>query len=183
MTYSTWKGRREARPIVEWLQRLTDDEVGAVLGSTSVALHFLLNASPIAADFPEQHFRGSATVDDDACDMILLFNVRLIKIREEINRIGELRADLVASGLTIFVVSFRALACPALMKTGAALWTELRRGVETWFDNLCGLAPELACDPSTVDALWPFPNAFAPDVEAWPFYCVGVKSRTPDHAS
>lgn len=182
-SFSSWRGRRDAKPILRWLHDRSDGEISAVLVCTSIAHQFLLESGAVTRVFPERQFRGTMPVDNNIAQEILIYNMRLIGLRKELNRMEGVGPELTASGLTNIILSLRALAIPDLLDTGTLLWTELKRGMPGWFDHLSFVAPKPAGDPATVAALWLFPNAFARDVEEWPLYRIRGQGRGGDGPS
>ena len=113
--------------------------------------------------FPEGEFRGIAPVDDRAIDRLCWYNIRLIRMKREFQKMDGDPAALTATGLVILVLSFRALANPELFVDGRVIWRELKRGIGGWKEHMELIAPSLASEPERLTQLWLFPNALAPE--------------------
>lgn len=104
-------------------------------------------------------------MDSAVAGCISLYTMQLVQVRKGLQRAPGDGSAYTATGLTILILSLRALANPELFVGGRKIWSELKRGIDGWVEHLEVIAPHVACDPQKIAELWLFPNALAPDVE------------------
>lgn len=167
MHLSTKAGLKDSEKYLAWLKCMTDGEVSAVLCCTGMARMSLRETKIERWSFPDAEFSGLAPVSAATAGRISRYNMELVRVRKRLQATSTAASELTASGMTILILSLRALANPELFVGGRHLWSELKRGIDGWQEHMETLAPHVAISPQRLAEVWLFPNALAPDIPPW----------------
>lgn len=167
---SGWSKKKLAESLAqyeEFLQVGRPEELGGILAASSMARRTLIAKPPSGAEFPHDLLDGERSLDSSAITALASYNMLLIQnlqqVQEISKRTGNPSAALLASGLTVWIMSIRSLQAPELLSNGRRIWSHLVRGSEYWVDAIITMS-NTNSSHADLGQYWYLPKFLAPDI-------------------
>jgi len=154
--------QQEANNVIDFLRSMGPEEIIESRATAAAALAFMTlhaqsdgDTAPLMAGLEDAHERSRRLTREEEGDLSL-FNAKLIGLQKQAHASGSPVNNFIASGLPIWIASFRAAMKPELVASGRAMWAELDRApIERAAERIESLADVLHDHPMNDQLMMP----------------------------
>ncbi len=152
--------KKEQEDFLNLVREGTDNEMAQTLAAVGMVRQLLWGGKIIDGRFPEELFSGSMPITDKARGELAMYLLKLNSLRNELSQSSDSNHQFFASGISVYIVTFRALTRPELFVLGRQIWRELLRGSAGYESEMKARRPDLTLE--NFMAVYPAPNAIVP---------------------
>lgn len=153
--------RREVESYLEYLGANTPEELGMILATTWLTRQSLLTEAPAGLAFPSRPLDGLPDPQLGSEAYLSHYHNALGALQQQARAAKTPKSVVLSSGVVVWKLSIRSVLFPELLASGRRVWSELRRGIESWESALDAIFAE-PHTPEEISALVYFPAALCP---------------------